>query len=259
MPRKAREKSVSNIYHIIWRGANGQDIFHDDEDRIRFLDTLEKYHIKTKMTIYCWCLMSNHVHLLIKEGIEDISITMKRLGISFALYYNRKYYTVGHLFQDRFRSERVEADSYLLTVTRYIHQNPTKAGMVQSPAEWKWSSCRGYYGQESLNIKMLYVDYLLQLFSDDLLIARDRFKEFNERKNNDQCLEEAEEIKRRLNDHDARAAIKLVLGDIQIPQVKSLSRYKRLPLLRKIKRIEGISQRQAARILGISVNLIFKA
>ncbi|MCA1322435.1 transposase [Bacillus tianshenii] len=259
MPRKAREKSASNIYHIIWRGTNRQDIFHDDEDRIRFLDTLEKYHIKTKMTIYCWCLMSNHVHLLIKEGIEDISITMKRLGISFALYYNGKYYTVGHLFQDRFRSERVETDSYLLTVTRYIHQNPTKAGMVQSSAEWKWSSCRGYYGQESPYMKMLHIDYVLKLFSNDPVVAKHSYKEFNERKNNDQCLEEAEERKRRMNDHDARAAIKLVLGDIQIPQVKSLRRHHRLPLLRKIKRIEGISQRQAARILGISANLIFKA
>ncbi|WP_404429607.1 transposase [Sutcliffiella horikoshii] len=259
MPRKPREKSASNIYHIIWRGANKQDIFHDDEDRVKFQDTLEKYHQKYKITILGWCLMSNHTHLLIKEGIEDISVTMKRIGVSYALYFNRKYYTVGHLFQNRFSSEKVENDSYLLTVTRYIHQNPTKAGMVQRPDQWKWSSCRGYYGQDSPNLKMLNPNYVLKLFSNDLHLAREKFKEYNEKTNNDQCLEEPTQIKKRLNDRDAKKAIKTILGTIEIPQVKSLPRDQRLPLLRKIKRIEGISQRQAARILGISANLIFKA
>lgn len=259
MPRKAREKSKSNIYHIIWRGANKQDIFHDDEDRIKFQDTLEKYHTKANITIYCWCLMSNHIHLLIKEGKEDIFLTMKRIGVSYALYFNGKYYTIGHLFQDRFRSEKVETDSYLLTVTRYIHQNPTKAGMVQKPEEWQWSSCRGYYGQASRNRKMLHTRYVLKLFSNGLQTARKRFKEYNEKTNNDQCLEEPTQIKRRLNDHDAKTAIQKILGDISIPQVKSLPRETRLPLLQKIKKTKGISQRQAARILGISANLIFKA
>lgn len=203
--------------------------------------------------------MSNHIHLLIKEGIEDISVTMKRIGVSYALYYNRKYYTVGHLFQDRFNSEKVENDSYLLTVTRYIHQNPTKAGMVKKPNQWKWSSCRGYYGLDSPNRKMLNTSYVLKLFSQDLLAARISFKEYNEKTNNDECLEEPKQIKRRLNDRDAKTAIKTILGPLEIPQVKSLPRDQRLPLLRKIKRIQGISQRQAARILGISANLIFKA
>jgi hypothetical protein len=184
---------------------------------------------------------------------------MKRIGVSFVLYYNKKYYTVGHLFQDRFRSECVETYRDLLIVTRYIHQNPTKAGMVQRPADWKWSSCRTYYNLQSPFQNMLKERFILQLFSKDPVIARAKFKEFNEKTNDDQCLEEPEDIKRRLNDHDARAAINIVLGDIEIPQFKSLKRDQRLPLLRKIKRIEGVSQRQAARILGISVNLIFKA
>lgn len=259
MPRRARQKSASSIYHIIWRGANRQDIFHDDEDRIQFLNILQKYQEKTKMTIFSWCLMSNHVHLLLKEGGEDLSVTMKRIGVSFVLYYNKKYYTVGHLFQDRFRSECVETYRDLLIVTRYIHQNPTKAGMVQRPADWKWSSCRTYYSLQPIYQNMIRKNYILQLFSRDPVIARAKFKEFNEKTNDDQCLEERIEVKRRLNDHDAREAIKIVLEDIEIPHFKSLTRDQRQPLIRKIKRIEGISQRQAARILGISVNLIFKA
>lgn len=133
MPREARKNSVSGVYHIILRGANKQEIFHDDDDRIKFLDTLRKYSQRFGVKIYAWCLMSNHVHLLLREGDESISITMKRIGVSFALYYNYKYMTTGHLFQDRFKSENVESTNYLLTVTRYIHQKPHKSSNRYPP------------------------------------------------------------------------------------------------------------------------------
>ena len=88
MPRRAREKSKSGIYHIILRGANRREIFHDDEDYMRFLETLEKYKKKTEIKIYGWCLMGNHIHLLLEEGNEEISITMKRIGVSYVWFYN---------------------------------------------------------------------------------------------------------------------------------------------------------------------------
>lgn len=108
MPRRAREKSESKIYHVMLRGANRQEIFHDEEDYLRFLETLEKLKKKAEIKVYGWCLMGNHVHLLMGEGREELSTTMKRIGVSFAWYYNWKYNTTGHLFQDRFRSEKVE-------------------------------------------------------------------------------------------------------------------------------------------------------
>ncbi|WP_338778788.1 hypothetical protein [Metabacillus sp. FJAT-52054] len=116
---------------------------------------------------------------------------MKRLGISYAKYYNWKYRTTGHLFQDRFKSETI--NNYLLTATRYIHQNSVKARIVPLPAEWKWSSCLGYYGQFVYPPDLLDPHFLLNMFSPDLLIARIRFKEFNDRKNNDQCLEDSDD------------------------------------------------------------------
>ena len=76
MPRQAREKSESGIYHIILRGANRQEIFHEDEDNIRFLATLEKYTQKSAMKVYGWCLMDNHLHLLLGEGSEELAVTM---------------------------------------------------------------------------------------------------------------------------------------------------------------------------------------
>ncbi|MDQ0254478.1 REP element-mobilizing transposase RayT [Evansella vedderi] len=258
MPRKAREKSRSGIYHVIIRGANRQEIFHDEEDSRRFLETLLKYKKVSGLKIYGWCLMSNHVHLLLKEGNEGIDVTMKRLGVSFVFYYNWKYLTTGHLFQDRFRSEKVETEKYLLTVARYIHQNPLKAGLVKKVNDWKWSSCSGYYGGTYYPSDLLDHTYILKLFSDDLRVARDRFKEFNEKKNDDKCLEDSTKIKR-LSDDEARVKIKKILGDIEIAQVKILQGTKRTEILREVKKINGVSQRQAARILGVSPNLIFKA
>ncbi|PKR86440.1 transposase [Heyndrickxia camelliae] len=258
MPRKARVKSKTGIYHIMWRGANRQEIFHDDDDWVKFLDILQKYKVKCELTVYAWCLMNNHVHLLIKEGNEDMSITLKRIGVSYVGYYNWKYRTTGHLFQDRFKSECVENNKYLLTVVRYIHQNPVKAGMVSKADEWRWSSCCGYYGKSSYPKNMLDSEYILRIFSADTAIALVGFKEFNERKNNDNCLDESV-YKKRISDEEARVEIKKMLGEIEIAQVKSLPKVKRNEILRKVKEIDGLSLRQAARIFGVSLGLMFKA
>jgi putative transposase len=259
MPRIARKKSVSGVYHIIVRGANRQEIFHDEEDRIKFLDSLGKYKRRTGIKLYAWCLMGNHVHLLLREGTESISVTMQRLGVSYALYYNWKYMTTGHLFQNRFMSEAVEDTSYLLTVTRYIHQNPVKARIVTLPDEWPWSSCRVYYGSLEYPQDLLDPHYILNMFSTDPSLASSRFKTFNENTTGDACLEAPEQLRRRLTDDEARIEIRKCLGIFEIPQIKSMPREQRTEVLRRVKKIEGLSQRQAARILGISANLVFKA
>lgn len=259
MPRRRRKKSRNGIYHVILRGANKQEIFHSDEDRHRFLNTLLKYKIRTDMKVYAWCLMDNHLHLLLKEGEESISLVMQRIGISYAQYYNWMYRTTGHLFQDRFRSEKVEDLRYVLAVTRYIHQNPVKAGMVQSPDEWEWSSCRGYYGKTVSPSGLLNEGFVLRMFSEIKPSPRAAFREFNERSNDDRCLKPFEKEKKRLSDKEARVEILQILGAVSIPQVKSLPREERNYLLRKVKKIDGVSQRQAARILGVSPNLLFKA
>ncbi|MBS4212875.1 REP-associated tyrosine transposase [Neobacillus rhizophilus] len=254
MPRSARVKSMSGVYHIMWRGANRQEIFHDDEDCNRFLDILAKYKRESELEIYAWCLMGNHVHLLLREGKEDISNTMKRIGVSYASYYNWKYDTTGHLFQGRFKSENVEDNRYLLTVTRYIHQNPVKAGIVDRPNEWKWSSCREYYAFKPHDKRnLLDANFILGKISPDQTFAMEKFKEYNEKINNDECLEEK---RRRLPDEEARVVIKKLIGPGDITRVKVLPKAQRKEVLQKVKNIRGVSQRQAARILGVSPNTI---
>ena len=257
MPRKAREKSESGIYHIILRGANRQEIFHDDEDRARFLEILERYKKQTEIKIYGWCLMGNHIHLLFGEGNEELSNTMKRIGVSYASFYNQKYKTVGHLFQDRFKSETVDNDAYLLTVIRYIHQNPAKAGLINQLTDWKWSSCLGYYGGKTYPPKLLDDELILSIFSEERASAIAGFKKFNEAGNEDKCLDNESTL--RLRDDQANAEIKKIIPAFEIPQIKTLPKSQRDEIISKIKKIEGLTQRQAARILGISPNLIFKA
>ncbi|MGI6677818.1 MAG: REP-associated tyrosine transposase [Dehalobacterium sp.] len=259
MPRRAREKSETGIYHIVIRGANRQEIFHDENDRLRFLDTLKKAKTTSEMQVYGWCLMNNHVHLLLKEGKEDISITMKRIGVSFVWYYNQKYKTTGHLFQDRFRSEKVETDKYLLTVIRYIHQNPLKAQLVKRVEQWRWSSCLGYYGGKIYPEGLLDNDLILKMFSEEEAKAREEFKQFNVQENKDSCLDDINSKKVKLSDEEARPEILKVIDGLEIAQIKSLPKKERDQILHKVKKIENITQRQAARILGVSPNLIFKA
>jgi len=245
------------MYHVIFRGANKQEIFHEDEDCMKLLGIVKKNTIQFNVSIYAWCFMNNHVHFLLKEGDEGLSNTMKRIGVSYVSYYNQKYKTNGHLFQDRFKSEPVETDHYARTVIRYIHQNPVKAGMVDDLSEWRWSSCHEYY-EMNATFRLVDTTFILNMFAPGKVEATNRFVEFNEMQNQDVCLEEDVE-KRRLTDDEARPEIKRVLDGIEIVDVKSLPRLKRTEVLRKVKAIKGVSQRQLARILGISPNLIFRA
>ncbi|MFC4322522.1 REP-associated tyrosine transposase [Litchfieldia salsa] len=259
MPRQARKKSISGMYHIILRGANKQEIFHDDEDCMRFLETILKCKNSSSTTIYAYCLMNNHAHLLLKEGNEELSVTMKRIGVRFVQYYHWKYNTSGHLFQDRYKSESVETNLSLLRVVRYIHQNPVKAGMVAKVDEWKWSSCLEYYGRAIFPYELVDYNFIFEKISSDRAIALESFKVFNERVHNDHCLEDEDNQQKRLSDDEARPYIKELLGEIAIAQVKSLPREQRNLVLRQVKVIRGLSVRQAARILGISPNLIYRA
>ncbi len=140
MARVGRKKSKSGIYHIMIRGINRQNIFEDDEDRKRFIERIKYYKDISEYRVYGYCLMDNHIHLLIKEEKDNISNAIKRISSSYVHWYNNKYEIWGYLFGERYKSEVVENDKYFLIVLRYIHQNPIKAGKARNIEEYKWSS-----------------------------------------------------------------------------------------------------------------------
>ena len=256
MPRQAREKSETGIYHVIFRGTNRQIIFHDNRDRMRFLTILKKVAEFSSMAIYSWCLMGNHVHLLVKEGSESLSVSMKRISVSYVWYYHERYGTTGHFFQDRFTSEKVEREDYLLTVVRYIHQNPLKANLVKKMTDWPWSSCREYYGHEPVVKNMVATDCILDYFSDNRKAAIESFNAFNETYSEDHCLEDQ---KGRRTDREIEEEIKKLLPGIIIQEIKKMKKKERNAVIYKIKGIKGVSQRQIARILGVSPKTVFNA
>lgn len=252
MARIARKKSRTGIYHMILRGINRQTIFEDEEDATQFLQTLEKYRIEGNFILYGYCLMGNHVHLLIKEENEDLGSSMRRIGASYVYWYNWKYQRCGHLFQDRFKSEAVEDDRYFLTVLRYIHQNPVKAGIVEDINAYKWSSYSEYTGKR----KMVETDFALQLFSYKKENAIISFKEFHQIISDDKCLDLEE--KRVIRDDEAIEIIKNLCNVNHCTDVQVIENYRRDRLLKTLKE-EGLSTRQLARLTGISRGVIMKA
>lgn len=135
MGRRPRERSETGIYHVILKGLDGRSLFYDGEDRDVFMDKLRRAREIGGLELYAYCLMDNHVHLLIKEG-EELGVSMKRLTVGYVQFHNKKYGRTGHLFLNRYHSEVVEDDHYLLAVTRYIHRNPVKAYLVSDPGEY---------------------------------------------------------------------------------------------------------------------------
>lgn len=153
MARQARKISGSGIYHVMMRGINRQNIFEDAEDYHRFTVLLyQMAHpvddggkpLPSRCVFYAYCLMSNHVHLLMREASESMASVVKRIGVSYAQYYNKKYLHFGHLFQDRFKSEPVNDNAYFFTLLRYIHQNPVAAGISSDISGYQWSSWTEY-------------------------------------------------------------------------------------------------------------------
>ncbi|MBQ8306532.1 MAG: transposase [Blautia sp.] len=140
MPRRVRLKAVSGIYHVMLRGINRQQIFFDDEDYKAFIFTLQRFREISRFELYAYCLMGNHVHILLKTTEEALETTFKRIGTSFVYWYNTKYDREGHLFQDRFRSEPVEDERYFLCVLRYILRNPVAAGLCRKPEDYPYSN-----------------------------------------------------------------------------------------------------------------------
>jgi len=146
MVRKKREWYIGAKYHIMCRGNHRNDLFRDEEDYQVYLNILKEIKEKIEYEIYCYCLMTNHVHMVIETGEISIGNIMKRINMIYSIYFNKKYNLIGHLFQDRYRSELIEEDKYILEVSRYIHLNPVRANMVKKPEDYEWSSYSMFIG-----------------------------------------------------------------------------------------------------------------
>jgi REP element-mobilizing transposase RayT len=132
MPRQARIDYPGLLHHVVVRGIERRAIFMDKADYEEFLERLE--HAKQDARIFAWALMPNHVHLLVRTGLQPLARFMRRLLTGYAVYFNGRHRRAGHLFQNRYKSIVCEEDAYLKVLARYIHLNPLKAGLVKGLA-----------------------------------------------------------------------------------------------------------------------------
>lgn len=257
MPRRARQKSESGIYHIIMRGINRQYIFEDEEDNQKFLQALLHYKEISGYELYAYCLMGNHIHLLLRVGKESLEQVLRRICGSYVYWYNRKYERIGNLFQDRFKSEPVEDDAYFLAVLRYIHRNPFKAGIVKDIKKYEWSSYSAYINEEINNLKLVDLEFALKIFSEDKKMAKKLFIEFNGELNDDTCLDIEDTF--RITDQEAREIIQKLCKIKSAPELQIMDKWQRYFYLKQLKKEYGLSIRQIARLTGINRGIIFKS
>jgi REP-associated tyrosine transposase len=140
MPRQARIKSSTGIYHIMIRGINKEQIFNRVVHKNMIIEVIKNIREDIGFDVIAYCIMDNHLHLLIKANEDKLETLMKKLNIKYAIYYNKIEKMYGHVFQDRFRSEAVESDKYFIGALRYIYNNPVKAGLTKNILDYSWGS-----------------------------------------------------------------------------------------------------------------------
>ena len=162
MPRKARELSPTDFYHIMMRGINKERIFEKKQNKEFLVYLLKNDQEDFDIEICAFCIMDNHAHLIVKGNLNDISEFIKKINIKFAMSYNKSLERVGHVFQDRYRSENIYNDNHLMQAISYVHNNPIKAGLVKNISDYKWSSYLEYFSKRdsivSQNMKSLVLD-----------------------------------------------------------------------------------------------------
>ena len=261
MPRKLRVPSPTGIYHVMLRGINRDDIFLDDIDFMKMekiLRSLAKPVDKQGnpkspiCKIFAYCLMTNHIHLLIAELNESISDTVKRLGVAYASYFNKRRKRSGPLFEGRFRSEPVDEADYFVTLLHYIHYNPVKAGMVKTPGWYKWSSWHEYELPDETYEKGICEQVI-------------PFQSLNRTQVKDIVLDAKDPLSfispvdiERVDDDEAEEIIKsLVPEEFSNIEMKDLPEVIKLTLSNKAKDY-GIKNWQLTKFLGVSKHAIYK-
>jgi REP element-mobilizing transposase RayT len=248
MGRQARKFSENGIYHIFFRGVNHCHLFEEDADFEKFLWIIKKTKKDMSFKLYAYALMNNHAHLLIREkAAGDITVIMRKILTQYAGWFNRKYERNGALIANRYKSECVTDESYLLVLARYIHQNPVKAGMAGSPEAYPWSSYADYLSGGDFTD----IDFILDSISGNRKSATAEFTAFHSKP---EVVEHIPIEGKRKNEallHKEAVEI-LKFEPNKIASMQKAERNTAITLLRE----RGFSIRQIERITGVSRNIV---
>ncbi|QDR81094.1 transposase [Sporomusa termitida] len=243
MSRQARQLSETGFYHVIFRGINHQHLFEEDADFQYLLQALKTLKKTMNFEIHAYCLMSNHVHLLMKEQEPgDISMIMKRILTKYAMYFNQKYQRSGALIASRYKSVPVKVDEYFITLIRYIHQNPLKANLVEKLEDYAFSSYWEYlHGSDWVNTELSLS-----------MIGKNEWLELH-RVLGDEAFEVSGQAS--LSDNQVRQKILQVTKGREPHEIVSWSKPERNAVIKQLK-AAGVSIRQIERETGISRGIV---
>ena len=250
MPRIHRNFSRSKTYHIVIKGLDDTDFFYDNEDRVVFLEKIQYSKHKFKYEVYAYCLMTNHVHMVIKVDNDNLSKAMQSLIIRYSRYFNKKYDRKGNFIQNRFFSKNIENQKYFLDVCRYVHRNPEKAGIGKT-CNYKWSSYHEYLGKEDIINKKVLMHYLDNSI-ENFIHYTNKEEDINEIMN----LADFE-MTTSLSDDELIEIIKKIFNlKTTNAIIKYFKNTQNRIKLKELKDIRGISQRQISRITMVNRELI---
>lgn len=250
MPRQARKIGSSSVFHVVSRGCSRQIIFEDDNDRAFFMTRLRACLKSFGGSLLCWCLMDNHFHLLVKMENGHLSDFMHHLLSGYAGYFNRLHGRSGPLFEGRFKSEPVDADSYFLDVVRYIHWNPVKAGISRG-LSYPWSS---YDVLAASDAAWRDGSFVVDIFG-----GVEQFKQFHLAENEaTRVMDAFQRVRRLFSDREALSVARSALGGADPGLLNGCDRKVRDSGIAKLKDA-GLTVRQIQRITGISLGTISRA
>lgn len=174
--RATRKLNTPNlVYHITQRAAGSEPLFLEDNDYLFMLGLLKEVAQNSALRMYAFCLMPNHIHLLLSPMEENLSDAMRDLFARYAMKFNRKYERKGHLFGGPYRQAVCLHNSYVLAASLYIHMNPVKADLTNDPLEYRWSSIRLYY-EDGAPKSFLYPEFILNLLSENEVEGKRRYR-----------------------------------------------------------------------------------
>ncbi len=177
MTRPLRIQFAGAYYHVTSRGNERRNVFRNNNDREQFLSYLKSAHYRYKAVFHVFCLMNNHYHFLLETPEGNLSQIMHHINGAYTNYFNIKHKRRGHLFQGRYKAIVVDADSYAGELSRYIHLNPVRAGLIDVPEKYKWSSYRFYLGRNK-RPEWLSTGFILSYFEGEGARPEKRYQNF---------------------------------------------------------------------------------
>lgn len=253
MARQARLQSPTDYYHIMMRGNNKEKIFAPDHLKKYFLDCLVEQNEEGLLEIAAYCIMENHVHIVLKSDFSNLAKALKTINTKYAMKFNFQNDRVGHVFQGRYKSENIANEVYLLNVIRYVHNNPIKAKLVKEIFSYKWSSYNEYIIKNHV-ISYNQKDFVIKCYQNiDSLI------EFHKEIDNNEYLDTKEEME----EHRMFLAQKIISNyfkDNGINEVSEIAKnqYHIEQLIQILLTNSRLSQRQIAKLLEISHSWVYE-